>query len=78
MFPEQNDFYQQFSVEHLNYFSMQSLTNLMRRFGMRCIRHGSAGESFYTLWRRIDNAMTTPFFCYTARCVGRGIHATLS
>jgi methionine biosynthesis protein metW len=59
-FPEQNDFYQQFSVEHLNYFSMQSLTNLMRRFGMRCIRHGSAGEAFYTLWQRIDNAMTTP------------------
>ena len=77
-FPEQNDFYQQFSVEHLNYFSMQSLTNLMRRFGMRCIRHGSAGEAFYTLWQRIDNAMTTPPPCHAVRCVGRGIHATLS
>lgn len=59
VFPEQNDFYQQFSVEHVNYFSMQSLTNLMRPFEMHCISHGPAGEAFYTLWQH-DNVMTLP------------------
>lgn len=59
VFPEQNDFYQQFSVEHINCFSMQSLTNLMRPFGMRCISRGSVGEAFYTMWQRDDDVRTS-------------------
>ena len=57
VFPEENDLYQQFSVEHINYFSIQSLKNLMSLFGMRCIKHGNVGEALYTLWQR-DNSVT--------------------
>ena len=53
-FPDIHDLYQQFSVEHVNYFTLQSMTNLMRGFGMRCINYGTAGEGLYTLWQHSD------------------------
>ena len=74
VFPEQNDFYQQFSVEHINCFSMQSLTNLMRPFGMRCISRGSVGEAFYTMWQRdtsvtMDSSPVLQFDTEGVRCM---------
>lgn len=33
------DLYQQFSVEHVNYFSLQSLNNLLGIYGFRCIKY---------------------------------------
>ena len=60
VFPEQHDLYRQFSVEHINYFTLASMTNLMQQFGMRCIRHGNSGEGLYALWQRHDNVMTLP------------------
>lgn len=33
------DLYQQFSVEHVNYFSLQSLNNLLGMYGFRCIKY---------------------------------------
>lgn len=59
-FPEQHDLYRQFSVEHINYFTLASMTNLMQQVGMRCIRHGNSGEGLYALWQRDDNVTTTP------------------
>ena len=74
VFPEENDLYQQFSVEHINYFSIQSLKNLMRRFGMRCIHHGNAGEALYTLWERdrfagMDASSVLPVDTEGVRCM---------
>ena len=46
------DLYQQFSVEHVNYFSLQSLNNILGIYGFRCIKYeiGEFGGS-YTLWQ---------------------------
>lgn len=46
------DLYQQFSVEHVNYFSLQSLNNILGTYGFRCIKYeiGEFGCS-YSLWQ---------------------------
>ena len=38
------DLYQQFSVEHVNYFSLQSLNNLFGMYGFRCIKYEVDGD----------------------------------
>lgn len=38
------DLYQQFSVEHVNYFSLQSLNNLLGMYGFRCIKYEVDGD----------------------------------
>jgi methionine biosynthesis protein metW len=74
VFPEENDLYQQFSVEHINCFSIQSLKNLMSFFGMRCIKHGNVGEALYTLWQRdtsvtMDSSPVLQFDTEGVRCM---------
>ena len=49
-FPSCHDLYQQFSVEHVNFFSLASLKNLMQGFGMACVAHANEGCSIYSLW----------------------------
>lgn len=46
------DLYQQFSVEHVNYFSFQSINNLLGIHGFRCVKYEIAefGCS-YSLWQ---------------------------
>ena len=53
-FPHCVDLYQQFSVEHVNFFSLTSLGNLMRGFGMICTAHRTHGEALYSLWQKSD------------------------
>ena len=46
------DLYQQFSVEHVNYFSLQSLNNLLGIYGFRCIKYENAEYGCsYSLWQ---------------------------
>lgn len=46
------DLYQQFSVEHVNYFSLQSLNNLLGMYGFRCIRYEVDGEgNSRSIWK---------------------------
>lgn len=45
------DLYQQFSVEHVNYFSLQSLNNLLGMYGFRCIKYEVDGDgSSISIW----------------------------
>ena len=50
-FPDCHDLYQQFSVEHVNFFSLQSMQNLMRDFSMTCVSYARNGYGVFTLWR---------------------------
>lgn len=46
------DMYQQFSVEHVNYFSLQSLTNLLGVYGCRCVKYEVYyQDSSLSLWQ---------------------------
>jgi methionine biosynthesis protein metW len=62
-FPNYNDFYQEFSAEHINYFDLVSLRALFSRFGMKLVSSfkdkvaacGVAGQIF-SLWRSADDA----------------------
>lgn len=51
-FPDCHDLYQQFSVEHVNFFSLPSMQNLMGAFGMTCVSYARNGYGVFTLWRR--------------------------
>lgn len=53
--------YQQFSVEHINFFTLASLDNLMGAFGMTCTAHRMQGDGLYTLWQR-DESIREPVF----------------
>lgn len=46
------DLYQQFSVEHVSYFSLISLNNLLGIYGFRCVKYeiDAAGGS-YSIWK---------------------------
>ena len=61
-FPSCHDLYQQFSVEHVNYFSLVSLGNLMRHFGMTCVAHATEGCSLYSLWSRAQDISPVPVY----------------
>jgi len=50
-FPDCHDLYQQFSVEHVNFFSRPSMQNLMGAFGMTCVAYDRNGYGVFTLWR---------------------------
>ena len=56
-FPRCADLYQQFSVEHVNFFSLRSLENLMHSFGMVCTSHAIHGEALFSLWRRGEGTL---------------------
>lgn len=46
------DLYQQFSVEHVNYFSLQSLNNLLGKLGFVCVKYEISGADVsYSLWQ---------------------------
>lgn len=46
------DLYQQFSVEHVNYFSLQSLNNLLGKLGFVCVKYEISGvDVSYSLWQ---------------------------
>lgn len=46
------DLYQQFSVEHVNYFSLQSLTNLLGLHGFRCVKYEVDGiGNSHSIWQ---------------------------
>lgn len=46
------DLYQQFSVEHVNYFSLQSLNNLLGKLGFVCVKYEISGVDIsYSLWQ---------------------------
>lgn len=46
------DLYQQFSVEHINYFSLQSLSNLLGMYGLRCVKYEVDGlGNSKSLWQ---------------------------
>ena len=56
-FDSHKDLYQEFSIEHINYFTLSGLKNLMSQYGMRLVKyrvddHESAGLAgiVYTLW----------------------------
>ena len=49
------DLYQQFSVEHVNYFTLQSLENLMKPYGLQLVdfkRKKGNTVAIYTLWKK--------------------------
>lgn len=49
---ELTDLYQQFSVEHVNYFSLQSLSNLLGLHGFRCVKYEVDGlGNSHSLWQ---------------------------
>ena len=56
-FPHYPDLYQQFSVEHVNFFSLQTLSSLMGTFGMTCTAHRINGDALYSLWQKNDTAV---------------------
>lgn len=46
------DLYQQFSVEHVNYFSLQSLSNLLGLHGFRCVKYEVDGiGNSHSIWQ---------------------------
>ena len=78
-FPKHEDLYQEFSAEHINYFTYEALINLMRCFGM-CLKAkmlddydcmGLAGSSF-TLWEKGEAQKARPSFAeidrYLSKC----------
>ena len=75
-FPDCHDLYQQFSVEHVNFFSLPSMQNLMGAFGMTCVAYDRNGYGVFTLWRHasegvpartFDQAGTADMRTYLAR-----------
>lgn len=58
-----NDLYQQFSVEHLNYFTKQSLDIFMRRFGFSCVKYQLRENIFgsWSLWKKSKYCDTAKF-----------------
>lgn len=76
-FASHTDLYQEFSTEHINYFSMPALSNLMRLYGMKneanTIDHqsimGLSGNSL-SLWKNgggVEIIRETPDFSYIDR-----------
>lgn len=61
-FPDCHDFYQQFSVEHVNFFSLPSMQNLMGAFGMTCVAYNRNGYGVFTLWRHASEGVTARTF----------------
>lgn len=55
-FPSVHDFYQELSVEHVNYFGRGSLTKLFSSVGFSCIEYCLTGDASYSLWRKDDHA----------------------
>ena len=61
-FPDCHDLYQQFSVEHVNFFSLPSMQNLMGAFGMTCVAYDRNGYGVFTLWRHTSEGVPTRTF----------------
>ena len=61
-FPDCHDLYQQFSVEHVNFFSLPSMQNLMGAFGMTCVAYDRNGYGVFTLWRRTSEGVPARTF----------------
>ena len=61
-FPACHDLYQQFSVEHVNFFSLPSMQNLMGAFGMTCVAYDRNGYGVFTLWRHASEGVTARTF----------------
>jgi len=61
-FPDCHDLYQQFSVEHVNFFSLPSMQNLMGAFGMTCVAYDRNGYGVFTLWRHASGGVTARTF----------------
>lgn len=61
-FPSCYDLYQQFSVEHVNFFSLPSMQNLMGAFGMTCVAYDRNGYGVFTLWRRTSEGVPARTF----------------
>lgn len=61
-FPDCHDLYQQFSVEHVNFFSLSSMQNLMGAFGMTCVAYDRNGYGVFTLWRHASEGVTARTF----------------
>ena len=75
-FPDCHDLYQQFSVEHVNFFSLPSMQNLMGAFGVTGVAYDRNGYGVFTLWRHasegvpartFDQAGTADMRTYLAR-----------
>ena len=64
-FPACHDLYQQFSVEHVNFFSLPSMQNLMREFGMTCVAYDRNGYGVFTLWRHASEGVPALAFDHT-------------
>lgn len=61
-FPDCHDLYQQFSVEHVNFFSLPSMQNLMGAFGMTCVAYDRNGYGVFTLWRHASEGVIARTF----------------
>lgn len=61
-FPDCHDLYQQFSVEHVNFFSLSSMQNLMGAFGMTCVAYDRNGYGVFTLWRHASEGVPARTF----------------
>lgn len=61
-FPDCHDLYQQFSVEHVNFFSLPSMQNLMGTFDMTCVAYDRNGYGVFTLWRHASEGVTARTF----------------
>lgn len=61
-FPDCHDLYQQFSVEHVNFFSLSSMQNLMGAFGMTCVGYDRNGYGVFTLWRHVSEGVPARTF----------------
>lgn len=61
-FPDCHDLYQQFSVEHVNFFSRPSMQNLMGAFGMTCVAYDRNGYGVFTLWRHASEGVPARTF----------------
>ena len=61
-FPDCHDLYQQFSVEHVNFFSLPSMQNLMGAFGMTCVAYDRNGYGVFTLWRHASEGVPARTF----------------
>ena len=61
-FPDCHDLYQQFSVEHVNFFSLPSMQNLMGAFGVTCVAYDRNGYGVFTLWRHASEGVPARTF----------------
>ena len=64
-FPDCHDLYQQFSVEHVNFFSLPSMQNLMGAFGVTCVAYDRNGYGVFTLWRHASEGVPALAFDHT-------------